>query len=160
MSTPITVGTLHGSDLRLHWSWPLLPPGVAVYSLVAFPWREAVLYILLLLAAYICVLAREGVQLLAARRFGFGTRDVTLYPFWGVPRLTRLSDRPWQENYIAATGPVALALIATATGGGLALAGHSVAYPRDGVEVGPVAFLVHLFWANGLLAALHCLPLL
>jgi len=35
-----------------------------------------------------------------------GTRDVTLYPFWGVARLTRLSDRPWQEIYIAATGPV------------------------------------------------------
>jgi Zn-dependent protease len=160
MSKPITIGTLHGSDLKLHWSWPLLPPGVAVYSLAVFPWREAVLYILVLLAAYVCVLAREGVQLLAARRFGLGTRDVTLYPFWGVPRLTRLSDRPWQENYIAATGPVTLALIATATGGGLGAAGYSVAFPTGGVAAGPVSFLVYLFWANVLLAALHCLPLL
>src|SRR5919197_93986 len=145
MSRPITVGTLHGSDLRLHWSWPLLPPGVAVYSLAVFPWREAALYILLLLATYICVLTREGVQLLAARRFGLGTRDVTLYPFWGVPRLNRLSDRPWQENYIAATGPVTLALIASVTGGALALGGHSVAYPGGAAGADPLAFLVHLF---------------
>ncbi|HKB02204.1 MAG TPA: site-2 protease family protein [Gemmataceae bacterium] len=160
MSKLITIGTLHGSDLRLHWSWPVLPPGVAAYSLAVFPWREAVLYVLLLLAAYICVLARQGVQLLAARRFRLGMRDVTLYPFWGVPRLTWLSDRPWQENYIAATGPVTLALIAAATGGGLAAAGYSVTFPGDGVEPGPVPFLVYLFWATVLLAALHCLPLL
>jgi Zn-dependent protease len=156
----MTIGTLHGSDLRLHWSWPLLPPGVAIYSLIFFHWREAVLHVLLLLAAYICVLAREGVQLLAARRFGLRTRDVTLYPFWGVPRPTRLSDRPWQENYVGATGPVTLALIATVTGAGLGGAGYGVAFPADGVEPGPVVFLVHLFWANVLLAGLHCLPLL
>ena len=41
----------------------------------------------------VCVLAHQGVQVLAARRFGLGMRDVTLYPFWGVSRLTRQSDR-------------------------------------------------------------------
>jgi Zn-dependent protease len=160
MTRTITIGTLHGSDLRLHLSWPLLPVGAAVYSLAVYPWREAVLYILVLLAAYIFVLAHEGVQLLAARRFGLGTRDVTLYPFWGVARLTRMSDRPWQENYIAATGPVMLALIATGIGGGLALAGQSVAFPQDGIEVTTAGFLVLLYWAAVLLAVLHCLPVL
>ena len=78
---------------------------------------------------------------------------MTLYPFWGVARLTRLSEPPWQENYIAATGPIFLALIATALGGGLALAEQNVAYP-GGVNGFTVdVFLVHLFWANVLLAA-------
>jgi hypothetical protein len=62
--------------------------------------------------------------------------------------------------YIAATGPVTFALIATAIGGGLALGGHGIGYPQDDVQVTAVAFLVHLFWANVLLAGLHCLPFL
>ena len=160
MTRTITIGTLHGSDLRLHLSWPLLPVGVAAYSLAVFPWREAVLYVLTVLSAYLFVLAHEGVQILAARRFGLGTRDVSLYPFWGVARLTRMSDRPWQENYIAATGPVTLALIATAVGGALSLTGKSIAYPHQGVEVSTAGFLVLLFWAAVLLAVLHCLPIL
>jgi Zn-dependent protease len=160
MTRPLSIGTLHGSDLRLHWSWPLLPVGVAVYSWATLPWREAVFAVLLLLATYICVLSREGVQLLAARRFGLGTRDVTLYPFWGVARLTRLSDRPWQENYIAATGPVVLALIATALAGVLTAAGQSLAFPEPLAGFGMGVFLVHLFWANVFLLGLHCLPVL
>jgi Zn-dependent protease len=115
----------------------------------------------LLLAAYILVLAHEGVQLLAARSFGLGTRDVTLYPFWGVARLTRLSDRPWQENYIAAAGPVFLALVATALGAGLAVAGHSAwTFPESVGDATLEAFVVHLFWAAVLLTGLHCLPVL
>jgi Zn-dependent protease len=115
---------------------------------------------LLVLATYVCVIAHEGVQLLAARSFGLGTRDVTLYPFWGVARLTRLSDRPWQENYIAATGPVFLALIATMIGGGLTLADQSVRFPDGASDLTVETFWVHLFWANVLIAALHCLPIL
>jgi Zn-dependent protease len=161
MTKVVTIGTLFGSDLRLHWSWPLLPVGSAIYSLAVFPWPVAVFWVMLLLAAYICVLAHEGVQLLAARRFGLGTRDVTLYPFWGVARLTRLSERPWQENYIAATGPVFLALVATALGSVLALADQPAwTFPTGIGEPTTEAFLVHLFWANVLLTALHCLPVL
>jgi Zn-dependent protease len=160
MTRPFTIGTLHGSALRLHWSWPLLPVGVAIYSFAMLPWREAAFHVLVLLGAYICVGAHEGVQLLAGRRFGVGTRDVTLYPFWGVPRLNRLSDRPWQENYIAATGPVTFALIATAIGGGLALAGAGVSSPQEAPAPSFTAYFAQLFWANVLLGVLHSLPVL
>jgi Zn-dependent protease len=161
MTRSLTIGTLFGSELRLHWSWLALPGLAAAYSFAVFLWREATFQVLLLLAAYISVLAHEGVELLAARRFGMGTRDVTLYPFWGVARLTRLSDRPWQEIYIAATGPVFLALVAAAIGGGLAAADLSVReFPSGIPEPTPASFVVHLFWASVLLAILHALPVL
>ena len=160
MTRALTIGTLFGSELRLHWSWPLLPAATAAYSLAVFPAPEAIFWVLLLLATYLCVLAHEAVQLLAARRFGMGTRDITLYPFWGVARLTRLSDRPWQENYIAATGPVFLAIVATALGGGLSLADRNAAFPSGVTPLTADKFVVHLFWANVLLTALHCLPVL
>jgi Zn-dependent protease len=161
MTRSMTIGTIFGSDLRLHWSWPLLPVAAAIYSFAVFTWPEALFQVALLLAAYLCVMGREGVQLLAARRFGLGTRDLTLYPFWGVARLTRLSDRPWQENYIAATGPVFLALLATALGWGLTQTGRNVwAFPDRITEATVETFLVHLFWVNVLLTGFHCLPIL
>lgn len=160
MNRPFTIGTLFDSNLRLHWSWPLLPAGVAVYSLIVFEWWQAAFHVLLVFAIYLSVLAHEGVQLLAARRFGLGTRDVTLYPFWAVARLTRMSERPWQEIYIAATGPVVLALIASALGGVLALGGVAVRFTVEAAEPTVATFLTLLFWANVALAAMHVLPIL
>jgi Zn-dependent protease len=160
MMRPLTIGALHGSNLRLHWSWPLLPLAASAYSFATLRWTEAVFEILLLAAAYLCVLVHEGIELLAARRFGFGTRDVMLYPFWGVARHTRLSDWPWQENYIAATGPVAFALIATIVGGVLAAIGTSIEFTYPATDTTVTFFLVHLFWVNVFLAVLHCLPVL
>jgi Zn-dependent protease len=156
----ISIGTLLGSDLRLHWSWPVVPAGVGAWLLAAAPWREASIHVLLLLAVYLCVLAHEAGQLLAARRFGLGTRDVTLYPLWGVARLTRLSDRPWQEIYIAASGPVLFAIIAAMIGALLAFDGTSVGFRWEISEPFTESFLVYLFWANVGLAAFHLLPVL
>jgi stage IV sporulation protein FB len=161
MTRTLTIGTLFGSDLRLHWSWLVLPGLGAAYSFAAYPSREAVFQLLLLMAAFGCVLAHEGAQLLAARLFGMGTRDVTLYPFWGVARLTRLSDRPWQEIYIAAAGPAFFALVAAVLSGCLALNDESIRnFPTGIPEPTGTAFLVHLFWANVALAGLHALPVL
>jgi hypothetical protein len=78
-----------------------------------------------------------------------------------VARLTRLSDRPWQEIYIAAVGPVFLALVATALGGGLTLTDQGVRQFPTGVQEPTWPwFLVHLFWAVVLLVILHVLPVL
>jgi Zn-dependent protease len=160
MTKAIPVGTAFGTELRLHWSWLLLPPAVAVYSLATGAWREAVLNLLLLLAVYMCVLVHEGGQVLAVRRFGLGTRDLTLYPFWGVARLTQMSDRPWQETYVAATGPILLALVATLIGAALAFAGTAIELPWGGSEPFAESFFRNLFWATVGLTALHLLPVL
>src|SRR5262245_57746346 len=160
MAQPLTIGTIHGSNLRLHWSWPVLPAGTLVYSLAVFPSRQALLFVLQLFAAYICVLTHQGVQLLAARRFGLGTRDVTLYPFWGVARLTRMSERPWQENYIAAAGPIVFAIIAAVIGSVLMADGGGLMPPDPLAEPSMRPFMLQLFWSNVLLAGLHLLPVL
>src|SRR5262245_28844444 len=160
MARPLTIGTIHGSNLRLHWSWPVLPAGTLVYSLAVFPSRQALLFVLQLFAAYLCVLTHQGVQLLAARRFGLGTRDVTLYPFWGVARLTRMSERPWQENYIAAAGPIVFAIIAALVGALITASGDSLRLPDSAAEPSMSLFLVLLFWSNVALAGLHLLPAL
>src|SRR5262245_35489705 len=160
MTKAIPIGTAFGTELRLHWSWLLLPPGVVVYSLATGPWREAALNFLLLVAVYICVLVHEVGQVLAVRRFGLGTRDLTLYPFWGIARLTQMSDRPWQEIYLAATGPILLALLATLIGAALAFTGTAIELTWGDTEPFAESFFRDLFWATVGLTALHLLPVL
>lgn len=160
MMHSFSIGTIFGSDLRLHWSWVGLPILVAGYSFAVFPWQEAAFDVLLLFAAYLGVLAHQGFQLLAARRFGMKTRDVTLYPFWGVGRLSRISDRPWQEIYIAATGPIVFCILAVSVGALLARTDSGMLFFPDDVEVTTESFLHHLFWSFVFLAGLHTLPFL
>src|SRR5262245_55351224 len=157
MTKAIPIGTAYGTELRLHWSWLLLLPGVAVYSLATGPWQVALLNLLLLVAVSVCVLVHEGGQLLAVRHFGLGTRDLTLYPLWGVARLTRVSDRPWQEIYVAATGPILLALVATLTGAALAFTGTTTALRWGEADPFAESLFRHLFWASVGLTVLHIL---
>lgn len=160
MNRPLTIGTLFGSDLRLHWSWLLFPIGVAAYSFALLPWQEATFDLLLLFSVYWCVAIHEGTQFLAARHFGLGTRDVTLYPFWGIARLERMSDRPRRERFVAATGPAALAILTMLVASAVTFAGGSLGFPDRFDEATTAHFLVRLFWALVLVTALHALPLL
>lgn len=107
------LGRVAGIDVFLHPTFLLLLllPGVAE----RLP---------LVLATFGCVLLHELGHALAARRFGIGTADITLYPIGGVARLTRMPRAPGVELLIALAGPavnlaiaVALAPLALAGGG-------------------------------------------
>jgi Zn-dependent protease len=160
MKQHITIGTWFGVDVRLHWSWPVFPVAVAGYSLIVFPWIEAALFTVALLSIYFCVLIHEGAEAVAAWRLGIRTRSVTLYPFWGVDRLERLSERPWQEKRIAAIGLIVLALLAAAASVSLVVETGGIALPSEPAEWNSGAFLVRLFWAILVLTGIHLLPVL
>lgn len=160
MNRHISLGTWFGVDVRLHWSWPLLLVGVAAYSLALLPWIEAVLLTLVLLSVYACTLIHEGAEILAAWKLGFGTKGITLYPFWGVARLARISERPRQEKGIAATGLIVLALLVAGVCIWLATTDGGIGFPKEPAEWTVDAFLARLFWALLLLTGCHLLPVL
>jgi Zn-dependent protease len=152
--------SVFGCEFRFHWTWPTTFLAVAVYCLIARPVAETPFFLGLYLATTGCVILQEISHVLAARRLRIGTRDVSLYPFWGVSRLGVMSERPWQEAYIAATGPVAHILIAAIIGGGLSLFDQRVAFHEDSTPATWTHFGIYLFWANALLSILNCLPFL
>src|SRR5262245_59015999 len=108
------LGKAFGINIYVHWSFVLLL-GFVVLS----GWNQAGIAsagydAALVLSLFGCVVLHELGHALMARRFGIGTRDITLYPIGGIARLERMSERPWEEFWIAIAGPavnVAIAIL-------------------------------------------------
>ena len=93
-------------DVYLHSTFLLLFVLVAIAEGGTAPSLfVALLGILFFLGLFACVLAHEFGHILMARRFGVGTRDVTLLPIGGMARLERIPDTPRQEFWVAIAGP-------------------------------------------------------
>lgn len=99
------IGRFFGIDLYIHWSFWLLPFLVLWTQGGLGDGEAAVFWLGILAAAFGCVVMHEYGHALAARAFGIGTRDITLYPIGGVARLENLGRKPWQEFWIALAGP-------------------------------------------------------
>lgn len=142
------LGRFAGIDVYLHASFALLLVWVAWVS-----WRgtETVWGVAggigLVLALFLCVLLHEYGHALTARRYGIGTKHITLLPFGGVALLERLPARPSEEVWIALAGPfVNLAIAAV-----LWMGYQTGLFPRGGI-------LGALFGANLALAGFNLLP--
>jgi len=108
MRTSWKLGRVAGIDLFLHPSFFIL---LAFYGA-----SRGVEAILLVSAAFGCVLLHELGHALMARGFGIGTEDITLYPIGGVARLRRMPKAPGAELLIALAGPAVNVVIALALG--------------------------------------------
>jgi Zn-dependent protease len=98
------LGTLFGIGIYVHWSFLLLLAFVFYAS--AQGGLEAAAYaVSLVVAVFGCIVLHELGHALTARHFGIATLDITLYPIGGVARLQRMSERPWEEFWIAIAGP-------------------------------------------------------
>jgi len=102
------VGRLAGIDIHIHWTFFILLAWVFLANRAA----EAAMMLPLVVAAFGCVVLHELGHALAARQFGIGTRDITLLPIGGVARLERMSEKPWEEFWIAVAGPAVNIVIA------------------------------------------------
>lgn len=114
------LGTVAGIDMYLHPTFllVLLFPQVSGGGLLGLS---------VVLSAFGCVLLHELGHALMARRFGIGTKDITLYPIGGVARLDRMPRSPGAELLIALAGPaVNLAIAAGLTFLGLFGLGYGV----------------------------------
>ena len=109
------IGRLAGIDVYIHATFLILLAWVAILHYQAGRTVAAAVAGLLYIAAVFgIVVLHELGHALTARRFGIGTRDITLLPIGGVARLERMPEDPRQELLVALAGPavnVALALL-------------------------------------------------
>ena len=106
MWTSWKLGRVAGIDLFLHPSFFIM--------LALFVAPKGFESILLVSAAFGCVLLHELGHALMARGFGIGTADITLYPIGGVARLRRMPKAPGAELLITLAGPAVNVTIALA----------------------------------------------
>ncbi len=113
MDQRLSLGRWFGIDLFVHWSFALLLVYVGYSTAAEGGSQTMVLFsVAQLLAVFVCVVLHEYGHCLAARRFGVGTFDITLYPIGGVARLKRIPREPIQEFVIAVAGPAVNVVIA------------------------------------------------
>ena len=157
------IGRLFGIEVRIHWTFLLLVGWILFSRLGAGAGIGAALLTLgFVMAVFGCVLLHECGHALAARRYGIGTRDITLLPIGGLARLDRMPEEPGRELVVAIAGPlvnVAIAiglavglLAARGMGGLIAMGEPDAANPLQG------RFLESLLAVNILLVAFNLLP--
>lgn len=105
--------TYKGIQVRLHWSFIALPlfVGWSAYN-EGLGWGQVGLRLGMVAIVFACVVLHEFGHALTARRFGVGTRDITLLPIGGVASLERMPEEPRHEFWITVAGPAVNLVIA------------------------------------------------
>jgi Zn-dependent protease len=94
---------LLGVPVRLHFTFVLLLIGLVVIGLSSN--QSPGNYTLFVLAVIASVLLHEFGHAFVSSLYGIRTLEIVMYPIGGVARLER-PPKPWEEFWIALTGPV------------------------------------------------------
>jgi Zn-dependent protease len=158
MLSSLKLGKLFGIDLYVHGTFWLLPLFVLFGGVLSGDVASAGFDVAVLLAVFGCVALHEVGHALAARAYGIGTRDITLYPIGGVASLERMPERPLHEIVIALAGPAVNVVLAAGLFAAVAI-GNALpaAWFSSGPDLADV-FLARLFWANVFLCGFNLLP--
>lgn len=113
MASSLRIARVAGIDLKVHWSFVLVP------VMGAMQWgglgaRGAVFGAVLMLLIFGFVALHELGHSLVAKAFGIPVKDITLMPLGGIALLGKKPKTPGQEFLIALAGPavnVVLALV-------------------------------------------------
>jgi Zn-dependent protease len=154
----LRLGAPFGIELRLHWSFLLLGGWLALSVLGQTGSIGAVVGLLLIIGlVFGSVALHEYGHALAARRYGIGTREITLLPFGGIAQLVRSPDDPRQELVISAAGPAVNFVLAGLAWAAMGLAGAG-ATPASGLVETP---LLGLAWqVNLVMGVFNLVPAL
>lgn len=140
------LGTWFGIDVYIHWTFFLLLGWALLFE-------GGLVSVVFISAIFACVVAHEYGHVLMARRFGIGTRDITLYPIGGVAALRAMPKRPREEMAVALAGPAVNIIIALILGGFLWLSGLAT---DNYTSLG--GFLTAITVTNVILALFNLLP--
>jgi Zn-dependent protease/predicted transcriptional regulator len=157
MKRSLKIGSVAGIGIFLHWTFLLLVVALgAFYYVRSESLGGAVAGVGLILAVFACVVLHELGHALTARRFGVGTRSITLYPIGGLARLQRIPSEPMKEFWIAIGGPAVNLAITVVLGAVLLALGGS--FDPTVLRSPGSHTIASLMWINLALAGFNLLP--
>ncbi len=153
------IGRFAGIDLYMHATFPLLFIWVGFIYWMQTGTVEGVLFGMTFIAVlFLCVILHEYGHALTARRYGIGTRYITLLPIGGLAALERMPKDPRQEIVVALMGPAVNVAIAFGLLVVLTLSGGWSPPDMDAPMLMPANFLQSVFVANIFLAVFNMIP--
>jgi Zn-dependent protease/CBS domain-containing protein len=155
MGWSFPIGSVMGTYIRVHVTFFLLLAWIGGSAWIAGGAQAALESVVFILLLFACVVLHELGHVLAARRYGVRTPDITLLPIGGVARLERIPEKPSQEFVIAIAGPLVNVVIAAVLL--LALGGF---LPADSLDLDNpgVSLVARLAAANIFLVVFNLIP--
>lgn len=150
------LGRFAGIDVYVHVTFlALIAWLAAVYWSATGTLAGVLAGVATILMLFACVLLHEYGHALTARRFGIGTRHITLLPIGGIATLESMPRDPRQEILVALAGPAVNLVIAAIAWALILAAGLPGGAPARLADMG---FLPTLLTANLALALFNLLP--
>ena len=112
MGWSLRLGEFAGTTVRMHLTFLLLIAWVAALYWMRDGPAAALDGVLFVVLVFACVVLHEYGHVLAARRYGIATKDITLLPIGGLASMERMPERPGQEIVVAVAGPLVNVAIA------------------------------------------------
>jgi Zn-dependent protease len=160
MLRSLNLGKFFGIDVYVHPTFWILPLFVLLRGIDKGEITAQITFdILLVFAVFACIVLHEIGHALAARAYGIGTRNITLFPIGGVASLERMPEKPSREIAIALAGPAVNLVIAGALFVGLLGASVLVTPNLSVITHNPFTlFAINVLVANVILFAFNLLP--
>lgn len=156
MTWSFPIGTVAGTVIRIHLTFFLLLLWIGASGFAQGGAREATASIVFVCLLFLCVLLHEFGHVLAARRYGVKTPDITLLPIGGVAQMERIPEKPAEELVVALAGPAVNVVIAALLF--LALGGIPPMQAAAELHSPGQGILERLAWVNVTLVLFNLIP--
>lgn len=157
MKRSLKIGSVAGIGIFLHWTFLLLIAAIfAFYYVQSQSVGAALAGMGLIFGVFGCVVLHELGHALTARRYGVGTRSITLYPIGGLARLQRIPSEPMKEFWIAIGGPAVNLAIAVVLA--VVLLAVDGSFNPEVLRSPGRHTIASLLWINLALAGFNLLP--
>ena len=155
MSWSFSIGRFGATTVRVHVTFFLLLAWIGVSAWQRGGANAAAISVLFIILIFACVVLHEFGHILAARRFGIETPDVTLLPIGGVARISRMPEKPAQELAVAVAGPMVNVVIAFSL---FLILGTIEPDALSRIDDPQISFVVRLAAANIFLVIFNMIP--
>ena len=154
MGWSLTIGTVAGTAVRLHFTFLLLLAWIGIGGYLSHGPAAALDLLSFIVLLFLCVVLHEFGHIFMAKRFGVKTPEVIISPIGGIANMERIPKVPVQELQVAIAGPLVNVVIAA-----LLMVGFGIGFEQLGsIQFDTASLAVRLAYVNVALVLFNLVP--